>query len=376
MRHNHPTPGALCYLSSFEYPTQHAHAQQARRMAEAFYEVLGDRLTFVVGAVQNGALGDLPTSAPFGRGFPYIKTLGLRMVGYTLWLRRFLRRASRQNVVFTNDPRLAYGATFLKSHRAYTLVVELHGSVSTRIAQRLAERADLLVFTTEGLKERFSVQVAGRLFRSVVLGNAVGDELLSDTTTREQARATLGYTGPQCLLVYVGRFFPMQSDKGVYFMIDALTLLPPEVKVLLVGGTDIEVAAATARAEERGVSARCRIVPYVAQKDVPRYLAAADVLCYVPPKLDEFLETETSPMKLFEYAAARRPMIVSDMSALRAALGDDAAQYIRPGSHEDFEQAVRAVMAGSATAHQVQCAYARVRGNTWNERARKILDCL
>ncbi len=60
---------------------------------------------------------------------------------------------------------------------------------------------------------------------------------------------------------------------------------------------------------------------------IPAYQAAADVLV-IP---DTVTKASASPLKLFEYAAMARPIVASDLPALREILPADSVRYVAPG---------------------------------------------
>ncbi len=228
-----------------------------------------------------------------------------------------------------------------------------------------------MVFVTTGLQKRFLKQYSYPRDKTSVIGNAV-DAAFFDDLDGESLRQDLKISEKSTVIGYVGRFKPMESDKGVNFLIDTLAELPDDVMLMLVGGTDEEISDGKQRAKEKGVDSRVLFVPYVSFDERLRYFAVADILAYVPAVGDRFLDEDTSPMKLFEYMAAGRPVIASRFAAFKEALGEDA-YYIEPGDHKAFNYAVRYIQEHPQEADtMVLRAKARVQNRTWDARAMQL----
>jgi glycosyltransferase involved in cell wall biosynthesis len=183
---------------------------------------------------------------------------------------------------------------------------------------------------------------------------------------------------PEGFLVgYIGRFEPLGTDKGLRLMIEALKALPHNINLVLVGGTKDEVVQYTNIALKVGVLERVTIVSHIAPSLVPKYQKACDVLAYVPRGHTIFYEKETSPMKIFEYMAAKRPMILSSVPTSTALVPSDAAYFAEPGSVQSFIEVVCNVERNSVEAgKRAERAFALVRENTWGRRAERILKDL
>jgi glycosyltransferase involved in cell wall biosynthesis len=360
----------LIYLSSFEYPSTHGHPLHALSMARAFALHLENRFLFVVGGgVRHASLAGIQHASPFGLGFSLLKLFHLRSLGYAGWLAWFLARNREWKTnltVFTNDLRLASVAGLLKPFFKFSLICEVHGSsgiVSDTLALSFADRR---IFVTTGLRDRYTS--LGK--KELVLPNAVDLEGFANASAGA-IRKELQIPSKSTVIGYVGRFHPMTSDKGTGFLIDSLGKLPQDVCVLLVGGTSKEILEAKHRAQQAGTLDRLFLVPLVPFDKRYEYFLAADILAYVPQKEDRFLREETSPMKLFEYMAAKRPIIASDLPAFREALGGDGAHFVPTGNMQAFLQAVDSIRKGDVAS--VLRAYERVSTNTWEARAKRVL---
>jgi glycosyltransferase involved in cell wall biosynthesis len=363
----------VTFLSTFDYPSRYAHAIHGLEMARAFSHLHGTDFRFVCNtAVDPAELAGVPYTLLFGALGRRIKKLRLRRLLFVpVMLFRLMRE--RPAIIYTTEPGLYRSVIFLARFFGARVIAECHGAL-TKGQERALARADRQVFVTEGLRARFIARHPSLVSSSVVLPNAVDvarfDEVAED---KDALRHSLGL-GDGFLVGYIGRFEPLGLDKGLKQMIDALPHLPLDVKLLLVGGAKAEVVAYEAYARERGVESRVRIVPHVDMRDVPKYAKACDVLAYVPPS-NEFTETETSPMKLYEYMAAGRPMILSKTAGLSDIVHDDEASFIAPGDGRAFTAAVVAMHAAYAEAcERASRAKARVASRTWDSRVMSIIQ--
>lgn len=357
----------ILFISAFDYPTRFAHARHGLEMAQAYNNLPETEFLFLV----NTAKQELPVPylELFGRFGRRIKKMRLRRVLLPFRLMAFFiaRRTWCDAIVVTTDPAFYALLGLLKVMFGFRLVIECHGALSMR--QKAAVRkADLAVCTTVWLMEKFGVAR-----RNVHLANAVnvpGFDVVSDDMGT--LRTELSLPRDVLLVGYIGRFEPLGMDKGIRFLIDMLTA-HPEMHLLLVGGAPRELAEMREYLEKKEYAPRVHLVGLVESRDVARFAKACDVLAYVPTANNSFFAHETSPMKVFEYMAARRPIILSDTPALREILSDDAAFFIQPGSATDFSEVVR-IVRGEEGSRRAQVAYEAVRTNTWENRARKIVQ--
>ena len=153
------------------------------------------------------------------------------------------------------------------------------------------------------------------------------DDRLYRPQDRAAARAALDLPPDACVIAYTGLTF---AYHGVDLLMDACAIVMqtlPSAILLLVGGRDGERTAIAEQAARCGIAARVRIVPPRPVAEIPRYLAAADVLV-IP---DTVTKASASPLKLFEYAAMARPIVATDLPSLHEIIPADAARYVTPG---------------------------------------------
>jgi glycosyltransferase involved in cell wall biosynthesis len=170
---------------------------------------------------------------------------------------------------------------------------------------------------------------------------------------------------------YAGHFYPW---KGVDTLLHALALAP-EFRGLLIGGhpgePDLERMRALAR--ELGIESRVEFTGLLPPSEVRGRLPSADVLV-LPNHLNALSSSYTSPLKMFEYMAAGRPIVASDLPAFREVLRDgENALLVLPGDAPEFAAAFRRLLADRATAeHIARTAWQEAEQHTWDGRAARI----
>ena len=122
----------------------------------------------------------------------------------------------------------------------------------------------------------------------------------------------------------------------------------------------------------RGLRNRVTFTGLVPPGEVIGLLRGADVL--VQPITSSPYTRYASPMKLFDYMAAGRPIVASDIVSLREVVADGrTARLVRPGSAEALAEGIRGVLADPAAADRMaRAAFEEVAGHTWARRAERI----
>ncbi|MEA5388457.1 glycosyltransferase [Haloarculaceae archaeon H-GB2-1] len=209
----------------------------------------------------------------------------------------------------------------------------------------------------------------------VALPNAVDLDEYEPEVGKQQAREQTGLPNDERLAVYTGSLL---KSKGAYELARASEHI--DGKVVLVGGKPARQAEMETFVESEGLD-DVVLVGRVDPDRVPLYQFAADVL--VLPALDEAFETHhqpeyTSPLKLFEYMAARRPLVASDIPALHEILTDGQnALLVDPGSPTAIAAAADRLGSNDRLSERlVTAAFETVSEYTWSNRAERLLHVL
>lgn len=190
-------------------------------------------------------------------------------------------------------------------------------------------------------------------------------------TSKEDARRALGLPQDKKLVFYIGHLFPV---KGVDVLFDAHPLLAPGEVIYFIGGTDEDIERYRQKWQAAGAPESIVIAGRKPHQEIPAWLRAADILTIPNTAKDPAGSIESSPSKLMEYMASGRPIIASDVPAIRDTLSDDMGYFAKPDSPESIAEQVRAVFSDPAAAeHKARAARAyAVDTLGWDARARKI----
>jgi len=146
------------------------------------------------------------------------------------------------------------------------------------------------------------------------------------------------------------------------------------VRGVIIGGHPAEPDVARVRrlAGALEIEGRLTFAGLVSPARVSTLLRNADVL--VVPTIDTRWARYTSPLKLFEYMAAGRPIVASDLPAIREVLTDgENACLVAPGDEHALAAGIRRVLDDPALADRLaRRASEGVAAYSWDRRAERL----
>jgi glycosyltransferase involved in cell wall biosynthesis len=297
-----------------------------------------------------------------------------------------IQKSHRSAVVYTRD--LGLAALFLSLPRPYRprLVYESHGIapiVSAEVPDLLGNGREKPSATKLRRLERRVRRVWTRATAYVTITRALAVDLAARYGPRphvfvvpDGARAVDAVVSHESdaatapIAAYAGHLYPW---KGVDVFVRALALAP-SVRGLIIGGHPGEPDRARIEhlAHEAGVADRLEITGLLAPTKVAAHLSKATMLV-LPNTASAISERFTSPLKLFEYLQIGRPIVASDLPALREVLTTETALFVPPGDAPALARALEHLATHPAERASLgEAARALAPDYTWARRAERL----
>jgi glycosyltransferase involved in cell wall biosynthesis len=233
------------------------------------------------------------------------------------------------------------------------LVYEAH-MTPTLISRIVARAAFRVVVISGGLKDAYVA--AGVSAKKIVIAHdAVDPALFAASHDKSQSRSWLQIPQDARVVMYVGK---VEDAKGTNTFASAGELAP-EGTVFVVIGEGKEKALLAKK------HPRVLFLPETPYRELPRVLAAADVLAIPNSAHDLDASRFTSPLKAFAYLASKKPIVASDVPALREIL-EGRATFFTPDDPSALLEATTKAVSPSDTLPDY----------SWNNRARIITEAL
>lgn len=337
----------LLYVANIRLPTEKAHGLQIMKTCEAFVKA-GVTVELVVPRRNNSIASDPHTYYGISERFsvtylPVWDTVGRSSIGFlfesmqfAFKARRYARRA-KADVVFGRDELILWALPG-------AIVWETHTGAWNMFARKVARRARTVIAISQGLKD-FYVKWGVPAEKIIVAHDAVDIHAFDIPDSKEEARRTLGLSsGP--LVIYTGS---RQAGKGVEILEAAHKYIP-----------DIDV----------------RIISGEPHTRIPLYLRAADVLVLPNSARARVSSHFTSPMKLFEYLAAGKPIVAANVSSVREVVDESCVYFFEPDNPQALAATIQQALSDSHSSERASRARECANTYSWDMRASRILAAL
>jgi glycosyltransferase involved in cell wall biosynthesis len=361
----------LIYFTGLNYPSNIANNQQVTAMAREFHALLGENFTLVVN--RSTTAGEFGTLVPVTIGC----TWNHLRIFYSAWwfLRHFksLKKNNGEVVVYSKDPYFCLISIFFKPFFGYKVAFESHLLFSPIVDRLIVRYTDALPALTSHLKKDL-ISFGASPRKIAIFPDAVAVEQFNLSLSPAEARQKTGLPLDKKIIMYTGSLY-VHDWKGVRVLCRSAAFLPPEYIIVLVGIRDEAEIVATVRTGSD--KDRIFIVGRQSHEKIPLYLQAADVLVLPNTRGNANSEKYTSPLKLFEYMAARRPIVASNLPSIRDILSEKNSFLAEPGDAKDLARAIQLALSDPAKTNEVvREAWNDVKNRTWRKRAESILAFL
>lgn len=354
------------------------HAQRTNRPwlrsivdLQTFYDIPTDVPRRAIPSLD---LFDIVPRLPLGHRRAYQFVFAIQTLTYHLALIPMLLGLSA-DVYYTRDSLTAALLVLFRPRRRKHVFFEAHTFPSSQVGLHLQRwliaRIGGLIVLTQALAQRYG-ELGCPAQRMTVVPDAADIDAFG-RCSKAQARQELGVGQDTYIVGYVGQ---MYDWKGVDVLVAAAQELP-QFQVWLIGGTPEERPRIEQLVDDLAVC-NVTLIGYVTPAEVPRYLAAADVLVLPNSGRSDISRYYTSPLKLFEYMAAGRPIVASDLPSLREVVTDHrTALLIPPDDPVALAGAIRRLWQDPGLAEDLAARARQVAHEyTWEKRAARIMGFL
>jgi len=357
----------LLYIAPRDFPRRVANRVQTIKMAEAFSQYA--EVTLVVSKLHS-SIDELweyyDVKTPFN-----IKVIGEPIWGpqsvYSLIPSIIQILKLKPDILYFREELIGWLISWFKRDYIYEMLDLLPRY--QRYYPRLVQKSKRTIVISQGLKNT-AINAGLNDGKIQIRPDAVDLNAFDIELRSSDARSSLGLDPQSKLVVYSGRF---SSWKGTDTLIESAKHLPDDVNILLIGGFEGEPEKMRTKISECGVSNKVSVIEFQPHSEIPKYLKAADALV-IPNKAENQLSVlHTSPLKLFEYMASKRPIIASDLPSIREILDESSATFVQPDSPEDLAIGIINTLKADNTL-KVENAFKIAEENTWKERARLIIE--
>lgn len=248
------------------------------------------------------------------------------------------------NAKFKIKPDICYARCITSAYFAMRLgmrvVLELHevpySKPSRWLYKKLLNSKNLvrIVVISEALKIELSKEFPEILFTDIVVAHDGANNFQcqnNDSRTGDGQRNTVkvGYAGG------------LREGNGIALILK-LAEENPNLQFHLAGGSSADVNSWRARTHARNIIWHGSKLP----KEIPDFLCQNDILLapyQLGPKTNAGHDTAKwmSPLKIFEYMAAGKVLMVSDFPVLREVLDDDIAVLIEPTNFDRWTRSIK-----------------------------------
>lgn len=367
----------LTYIANVRIPTEKAHGYQIAKMCDEFAKA-GCEVELVIPERENLIKDDIfsfyDLDKNFGvkkiKSYDFSKFKGwekfsfyLQSLFFVLKLLRF--NVNKRDIVYTRNPEIAYMFK-LKGNK---VIFEAHNWPDSKqwLYKKFIKRVDKIIVITKFLKEEY-VKNGSLSEKILVAPDGVDLGKFDIDLSKESARDKLKLPQDKKIILYTGNLLKW---KGVDTLIEAGKLLKDDSLIYIVGGSESYLKEYH---EKISGFDNITLIEAISHAQIPIWLKASDVLVLPNSGKEKISKNYTSPLKMFEYMASKRPIVASDLPSIREILNEKNAMLVESDNPESFVRGLKKVLQNKDLADILsKRALSDVQNYTWNKRAEKIL---
>ncbi len=271
----------------------------------------------------------------------------------------------QKGIIYSRDQFLIYIMSWFRKDLFWE-IHRLPENIRSRMYKRIFNMTSGIVAISNGLKNGL-MKVGISANKILVAHDGIDLSEFTITKTTEECRKITSLPLDKKIIMYVGHLFEW---KGVEVLLQSTKNLDPDHLVVIVGGApeDIKRIQKVDFIKEGVV-----FCGFQDHRKIPFFLGSADMLVIPNIKDGGISEYYTSPLKLFEYMASKKPIISSDLPSLREVLDESVAYFFEPNNPSQLASQIKFVANNQEDSQKIaEKAYERVQDYSWSKRGIQI----
>ena len=236
----------------------------------------------------------------------------------------------------------------------------------------ILKRAKKIVVISNGIKKAL-LERGIREEKILTVPDGVDLDDFKIEESKEECQQKLNLPLDKKLVLYTGHLYKW---KGVEALALASKFLPRDVLIVIVGGIKWYLTNFKNFVKKNNLK-NILILGYQDYSKIPYFLKSADCLILTGTRNSDVSQYQTSPMKMFEYMASKRPIIASDLPSFREILNEENSILVESDNPQALARGIKKVLDNPDLAEKIFTkAFEDVQKYTWENRAKKILGIL